>query len=200
MIWLFNTLILGLYFVLYGLIHSWLASLTVKQKVEEWFGPQARRGYRLFYNLFAIMTLLPFFALQAMLPNPKLYSVPSPWRWVMVAGQLVGLVGAVISLWQTGLFHFLGLSQLTTDSPTENRPLTIKGFYKWVRHPIYFFSLLFIWLTPIMYLNQLIAYILFSLYFYLGSIYEERKLVAEFGDTYRDYQQRVPRLLPLMPR
>lgn len=200
MIWLFNTLILGLYFVLYGLLHSWLASLTVKQKVEDWFGPQARRGYRLFYNLFAIVTLLPFFAIQAMLPNPKLYTIPSPWRWLMVTGQLVALVGAVISLWQTGMFHFLGFSQLTTDSPTENTPLTIKGFYRWVRHPIYFFSLFFIWLTPIMYLNQLIAYILFSLYFYIGSIYEERKLVAEFGDTYRDYQKRVPRLVPLLPR
>jgi protein-S-isoprenylcysteine O-methyltransferase Ste14 len=32
--------------------------------------------------------------------------------------------------------------------------------------------------------------------FYLGSIPEEDKLIDEFGDAYRRYQQVVPRLVP----
>ncbi len=35
-----------------------------------------------------------------------------------------------------------------------------------------------------------------NVYFFVGSIFEERKLVREFGAAYRAYQQRVPRLLP----
>ncbi len=198
MTWLINTFILTTYFVLFGLLHSWLASLTVKRHVHTRLGSPARRGYRLLYNLIATVTLLPFFALQAGLPNPQLYVVPAPWRWLMVAGQLIAALAAAGTLWQTGLFHFLGLSQLTDPQPTENTPLNRRGFYRWVRHPLYFFGLLFIWLSPIMYLNQLIGYVLFSLYFYIGSIYEERKLVAEFGETYRRYQQEVPRLIPLL--
>jgi protein-S-isoprenylcysteine O-methyltransferase Ste14 len=37
-------------------------------------------------------------------------------------------------------------------------------------------------------------------YFFLGSIPEEEKLIEEFGDAYRRYQQIVPRLVPLRGR
>jgi protein-S-isoprenylcysteine O-methyltransferase Ste14 len=40
----------------------------------------------------------------------------------------------------------------------------------------------------------MIAYIAIGLYF------EERDLVAEFGDTYRDYRKRVPALFPSLRR
>jgi protein-S-isoprenylcysteine O-methyltransferase Ste14 len=65
-----------------------------------------------------------------------------------------------------------------------------------VRHPLYFFGLLFLWLTPVMTINLLTTYLLFTLYFYIGSFFEERRLRAEFGPAYRQYQQRVPRLIP----
>jgi protein-S-isoprenylcysteine O-methyltransferase Ste14 len=35
-----------------------------------------------------------------------------------------------------------------------------------------------------------------SIYFIIGSILEERKLVREFGEKYREYQQRVSMLIP----
>ena len=35
------------------------------------------------------------------------------------------------------------------------------------------------------------------LYAAVGSVFEERKLLAEFGDDYRRYQATHPRLLPL---
>jgi protein-S-isoprenylcysteine O-methyltransferase Ste14 len=35
-----------------------------------------------------------------------------------------------------------------------------------------------------------------SLYLYVGSLLEERRLQLEFGQAYVDYQQRVPRLVP----
>jgi protein-S-isoprenylcysteine O-methyltransferase Ste14 len=38
-----------------------------------------------------------------------------------------------------------------------------------------------------------------TFYFWLGSIYEERKLLAFFGQAYRDYHKRVPRLIPFVP-
>jgi hypothetical protein len=44
--------------------------------------------------------------------------------------------------------------------------------------------------------NLLTVYILITLYFYVGSFHEERRLLAEFSDAYRDYQQQVPRLIP----
>jgi protein-S-isoprenylcysteine O-methyltransferase Ste14 len=65
-----------------------------------------------------------------------------------------------------------------------------------VRHPLYFFSLLFIWLNPQMTLASLLFNLLATLYFWVGSIYEERRLTAEFGEAYKAYRREVPRLLP----
>lgn len=194
---LFNTFVLTLYFCCYSLIHSLLASLAVKTWLQAQLGATLLRGYRLGYNIFAFITLLPFFALQVYLPNPLLYHLSTPWRWFCLLGQLIAVSGAAITLWQTGASHFLGLAQLMQPTATASTPLQIQGFYRWVRHPLYFFSLLFIWLSPTMSLNQFIGYVLFSSYFYIGSIYEERKLVAEFGQVYLTYQQHVPRLIPL---
>jgi protein-S-isoprenylcysteine O-methyltransferase Ste14 len=192
--------VLTAFFALYGVVHSWLARLSVKNWFRQAFGPETDRWYRLAYNLFAVVTFLPMFILMAVLPQKTIYIVPTPWRWVMVVGQLAALAGAGITVLQTGPFHFIGLSQLLTDRPTENTPLNFRGMYRWVRHPLYFFSLIFLWLTPAMTTNTLTAYILFTLYFQIGSEYEEKRMVEEFGDVYESYRKSVPRLFPLPGR
>lgn len=194
--WSLSVLILIIFFALYAVLHSLLASLAFKSWTEQVFGLGVERWYRLTYNVIAVITLLPLFPLLAWLPSQTLYIVPGPWRWLMVGGQLLTLAALAMTLLQTGLFHFLGLAQLVAAQPDKSGTLNTGGFYGWVRHPLYLFSLLFLWLTPVMTTTLLTTYLLITLYFYLGSIFEERRLVAEFGSTYQDYQQRVPRLLP----
>ncbi len=193
--WLSISIII-VFFVVYAMLHSLLASLAVKNGARRLFGPGSERWFRLIYNLIALITFLPIFPMIALLPAETLYIVPSPWRWLMLGGQILALLGLGVSFLQTGVLHFLGLAQLLAQQPGESGSLNVGGFYAWMRHPLYTFSLLFLWLTPAMTTNLLTAYLLFTLYFYLGSIFEERRLLAEFGDTYRDYQRRVPRLIP----
>ncbi len=200
MMLLISILTITIFFVIYAVVHSLLASLGLKAWARRTFGPATDRWYRLAYNIFSAVTLLPLFPMLALLPDQTLYIVPAPWRWLMVGGQLIGLAGLGLSVMQTGALHFLGISQLIAADPDDSGSLTTTGFYGWVRHPIYTFSLLFIWLTPAMTVNLLTAFILFTLYFYIGSIYEERRLLAEFGDAYRRYQQRVPRLIPFLDK
>ncbi|MCL4297807.1 MAG: isoprenylcysteine carboxylmethyltransferase family protein [Anaerolineae bacterium] len=195
--WSLSILILIIFFTAYAVLHSLLAALPVKNRARRVFGAGVERWYRLVYNIIGGATLLPLFPLLVWLPTQTLYIVPAPWSWLMVGGQLLALAGLAVALLQTGLFHFLGLAQLVADRPAESGTLNVGGFYGWVRHPLYFFSLLFLWLTPAMTANLLTVYLLFTLYFYLGSFFEERRLIAEFGSAYRDYQQRVPRLLPM---
>lgn len=192
-----SAIILAAFFAAYGVAHSWLASLSVKNWLRRHFGAAVDRWYRLMYNIVAVITFLPMLVLMAVLPQQTLYVVPSPWRWLMVGTQFAALTAAGITVLQTGVFHFLGLAQVVTERPTDTTPLNLRGFYRWVRHPLYFFSLVFLWLTPLMTSNSLIAYILFTLYFYFGSEYEERRMVAEYGEAYENYRRTVPRLLPL---
>ncbi|MFQ5613169.1 MAG: methyltransferase family protein [Anaerolineae bacterium] len=191
-----SALSLIIFFALYAAVHSLLAGQGAKRWARRAFGAGVERWYRLAYNLLAVITLLPLLPLLALLPDRPLYVVPSPWRWLMVGGQMLALAGMGLSLLQTGPLHFLGLSQLVADNPAETGSLSERGFYTWVRHPLYFFSIVLIWLTPAMTLNLLVVFAMFTLYFYIGSMYEERRLLAEFGPAYRAYQQRVPRLIP----
>lgn len=195
-----SILALSSYFVLYSVVHSWLAGASVKSWARRKFGSLAGRGYRLAYNIFATVTLLPMLAMMALLPARTLYVVSAPWRWLMVGGQILALLAAAVTLLQTGLFHFAGLAQLVKKQPRQSGSLTVDGFYAWMRHPLYTFSLIFLWLTPAMNTNSLTAYILFTLYFYWGSFYEERRLVDEFGSAYKQYQRQVPRLFPIPGR
>jgi protein-S-isoprenylcysteine O-methyltransferase Ste14 len=73
----------------------------------------------------------------------------------------------------------------------------ISGPYRFVRHPLYFCGLIFLWFTPVLTLSVQVINLAFSLDFWIGSIIEEERLKVVFGDRYKEYQQQVPRLFPI---
>ena len=76
-------------------------------------------------------------------------------------------------------------------------PLQTTGVYGFVRHPLYFAWLLFVFGTPHMTFTRLEFAALTSLYLALAIPLEERALINTFGDDYRAYQTRVKwRMLP----
>jgi protein-S-isoprenylcysteine O-methyltransferase Ste14 len=190
-----SVIILSAYFVVWAVVHSLLASLRVKDWARRRLGAGVDRWYRLAYVVFATATSLPMFAMGALLPDRGLYVVPTPWRWLMIGGQVAALAGAAGAVLQTGPSYFLGLSQLLARRSTDDT-LQVRGFYCYVRHPLYLFAILFVWLTPAMTVNMATLYSLITLYFVVGSVHEEGRLVAQFGAAYRAYQRQVPRLIP----
>lgn len=185
---------------LYAAVHSWLASQRMKDWTRQTFGPTTDKWYRLAYNLVGGVTFIPLLVMLVWLPDRVLYTLSPPWLWLALLGQLVAVAGIAYGLWLTGIWHFLGLCQLL-DMPEDERwncrpPLVVFGAYRWVRHPLYFWGLVFIWLTPQMTVNRLALFVVLSIYLYLGTFFEERRLVREHGDGYREYQRQVPRLIP----
>jgi protein-S-isoprenylcysteine O-methyltransferase Ste14 len=73
---------------------------------------------------------------------------------------------------------------------------TVKGPYRWVRHPLYLFMIVMIWSCPNLTKDRLLFNILWSAWIFFGTMLEERDLVEQFGDAYLDYQQKVPMLFP----
>jgi methanethiol S-methyltransferase len=181
----------------FGLVHSWLASLGVKAWVARHLGHTAASAYRLFYNLFSGISFLPVMAAVAFLPDAPLYSFPG---FLILAARFVqgaAAAGLLLAVLQTGGMSFLGLDGLLGRPVIASKPhLVTGGFYRWVRHPIYFFSLVFLWAAPVVSWNLLAFNIGSSLYFWIGSIFEERKLLAEFGQVYVHYRDRTPALIP----
>jgi protein-S-isoprenylcysteine O-methyltransferase Ste14 len=181
---------------LYGALHSLLASRWAKAGARRGLGPSADRFYRLTYNLIGGLTLLPVLALPARFPGTLLDQARWPWFGVMMAIQAAALLAILVGVWQTGAASFLGLQQLLHTETGSPGRLQVTGLYRWVRHPLYSAGLVFLWFSPVMTTSLLALFAGLSLYLYIGSLFEERRLLHEFGEPYHDYQRCVPRLIP----
>lgn len=182
-------------FLLWGVVHSFLASLKVKEWVGRSLGDNGPRFYRLFYNFFSVISLLPVLWLMVVLPDEPLYQVPAPWSYFFLLGKGVAVLLLGVGLLQTDPLHFFGLRQLFDIEEKPSR-LVKNGLYRWVRHPLYTAGLMFIWLIPNVSMNTFIMVIGSTVYFFVGAMFEERKLVREFGEAYEEYKATTPMLIP----
>lgn len=192
----FYPLIVLLVVLIYGLLHSILASLRFKTWIHQRLGPAVESWYRLGFNLLSILSFLPVLALPALLPDYQLYAIHFPWVLITSLVQLAAVFTLVIGLRQTGVWQFLGISQLVTPRIDESPEFVVGGLYRYVRHPLYTAGLVFIWLTPLMTVNILALNLGLSVYIIIGALFEERKLGREFGPTYDSYRKKTPMLIP----
>jgi protein-S-isoprenylcysteine O-methyltransferase Ste14 len=181
--------------LIWGVVHSYLASSGAKDWLRRVLGENVMRFYRFGYNIFSLVSFLPILWLMVALPDRMLYQIPAPWVYLSLAGQLAAMVLLVVGVLQTDTLSFVGLRQLF-EGEERSSQLVISGLYHWVRHPLYTAGLLFIWLTPVMSQNSLIVFIAATVYILAGAFFEERKLEREFGAAYREYKTATPMLIP----
>ncbi|KIA90252.1 hypothetical protein OA86_06100 [Kaistella jeonii] len=78
----------------------------------------------------------------------------------------------------------------------KDHQLKTDGFYKYVRHPSYLFSLLTFVLNN--YISAVLLFIpVFLMFFYRINI-EEKVLTEQFGKDYTDYMKKTKRLIPFI--
>jgi methanethiol S-methyltransferase len=189
-------------FTLFAYSHSLLASFKIKRIFRERYGNYIA-FYRLLYNIISVLSLG---LLIWLLPKPDLiiYDLPYPFDIIILILQLLSLVGIIWSLRFISTREFLGIEQVkrwfrneyNSEELDEKMTLVIKGPYKYMRHPILFFSGMFLILRPVMSLFYLTCLICIILYIYIGSFYEEKRLIEKFGEKYIKYQKEVPRFFP----
>lgn len=190
--------------LVYGGLHSLLAASSTKRLVLDIVGKRAYLGlYTLVFNVLSVVTLLPVLWGLAVETGPVIWEVSGVLAGIMIAIQGIGLLGLVIAGLQIDLMRFVGVRQalawLNGDPlPLPPEPLQTEGVYAISRHPLYLFSLLLIWPTPVMLSGWLGFCVAATVYFMVGSRLEERKLRAVFGEAYQRYQQRVPWLVPFI--
>lgn len=197
-----DSLIIILLFALFGISHSILASFKFKRKLIEKIGDSIA-FYRLFYN---ISSIIIFVALYAVAPKPDIviYDLNFPFDVIIVSLQIISIGGLIWAVKYINLKEFLGIDQIKRylegsykiEDLDERTEFVVKGPFKYSRHPIYLFSTIFLILRPTMDLWYLIMLLCIFAYFYIGSYYEEKKLVERFGVEYTDYQKNVPRFFP----
>jgi methanethiol S-methyltransferase len=190
-----NIFWLTLAVLIWGVVHTVLASTGAKDWVQRLLGKAGVRFYRFAYNIFSVISFLPILWLMVVLPDRVLYQIPVPWMYLSLAGQFVAVVLLVVGVLQTDTLSFVGLRQLFEGKERSSR-LTTRGLYRWVRHPLYTAGLFIIWLTPVVSQNFLIISVAATVYIIVGVIFEERKLEREFGAAYAMYKAATPMLIP----
>lgn len=188
-------ILLAVLWVLYGVLHSLLADTGVKGWLSQRMGRLAVH-YRLIYTLFAFVTLVAVLLYQVRLASPLLYTGFPAFK---IIGAFITLAGLSLMLFCIRKY-FMSLSGLRTLVQPEKAgaELMITGIHQYVRHPLYLGTFTFIWGLWIVlpYLSLLIANVIITIYTLIAIKLEEKKLEELFGDSYRLYKQRVPRILP----
>lgn len=173
-------------------MHSLFASNWMKRITCKITGRESR-FYRLSYNLASIAIFV--WVMAAYRSSPVLYFAPGIWSLVMYATQIV-IAGIIFHcVRQTGAAEFLGTSQIRSASTQTDRLVT-SGYYSRMRHPLYFYSTIFLVLNPVMTTQWLLLTLYSLIYFIIGGVIEERRLLKKFGEEYLMYQQRVPFMIP----
>lgn len=181
-------------FILFAIAHSLCATNRVKKIVSR-NADREPRFYRLGYNLASLAMFV--WVMATYRTSPVLYFAPGIWSLVMYAAQLC-VAGIIFQcLCQTGAGDFLGTSRLRSNATFPNRLIT-NGCYAHMRHPLYFYSIIFLALNPVMTAQWLLLTIFSLVYFIIGGVIEERRLLKTFGEEYRRYQQRVPFMIPTL--
>jgi len=198
---LFDVLIIIILFTVFGYTHSLLASEKVKINFKKVFG-NLIAFYRLLYNFITIASLYLIYILS---PKPRItiYDLQNPFDIIILIPQFLSLAAVLWAFKYICFREFLGLDQIKRfiekrykTELDEDFTLRIEGPYKYSRHPIYFFSITFLLFRPTMDLFYLTFFLCTVAYFYIGSYFEEKKLVRQFGELYEDYRKEIPRIIP----
>jgi protein-S-isoprenylcysteine O-methyltransferase Ste14 len=182
-----NEIVLALLWIGYGIIHSVLATDSIKKIFST-------KYYRLIYNLLAIVLLIPILYFQITVDSKRLMEDSVFNQLLGGIMMFAGIFVMYLSFKNYDLKEFIG-----TDYQNKKQPeLTTEGLSEFVRHPLYVGILLFIWGSFGFFATEMyLATALFlSIYIRIGIYFEEKKLVITFGKKYEDYQKNVPMLIP----
>jgi protein-S-isoprenylcysteine O-methyltransferase Ste14 len=184
--------------ILFGVLHSVLAGLGMKQRFARGF-PEAAKYYRLLYTFFAFLTLGGVVWYLAQLSSPFLFHRQLFTNAIGAVLTIVGLVIMGICI-KKYFLSLSGLKSLFQERPSHQ--LMIGGIHRYVRHPLYLGTFLAVWGVALLYplLSFFISALMITLYTLIGIRFEEKKLIAEFGSDYTTYRQTVPKLIPAFRR
>lgn len=188
-----NLLLLGLFAVQ----HSVMARRSFKRWWTRIVSPEVERST---FVLAASLALALLFWQWRPIPEPIVWSVESAAGVQLVwAAFWLGCTVFLVSTFLINHFELFGVRQVFARLAGRALPepqFRTPFFYRYVRHPIYLGLLLIFWAAPVMTAGHLVFSIGVTGYILVGIWFEERDLIAQFGERYHRYRNQVGMLLP----
>jgi protein-S-isoprenylcysteine O-methyltransferase Ste14 len=189
-------LLLALLWTAYCAVHSALISIRVTGFFKRMLGA-GYRFYRLAFNVFSIVTFVPLimYSRSSHLQNPPLFTWGGRWRALQYGLAAPAALLILSGARRYNLRQFLGIEQIR-GATNSGENFETGGVLGLTRHPWYLAVFILIWVSDLNFAAITINVVL-SVYLVIGTLLEERKLVLEFGDSYRRYQEQVSMFIPI---
>ena len=195
---LYSVYILAFLWTLWCSLHSLLISRRFTTGMKDMLGANYAY-YRLCYNIFSLLTLLPIVLYQLRLEEKILFAWSWPWNMVKIAMYLVAF-----SLFYGGyraydMKYVLGtrqLQEIREDKRQKAADFRTSGILDYVRHPWYSGAIILVWAFGPISDVSLVSKIILTAYIFIGTFLEEKKLVHEIGAPYLEYRKRVSLFIP----
>jgi protein-S-isoprenylcysteine O-methyltransferase Ste14 len=193
-------LILIILWITWCVIHSAMISLTIINYLQTNFG-NFYKYYRIFYNLVSLVTFIPIIHYSIDIKSILLFQ----WKGDMVIVQrtllLIVIILFILGARKYDMLQLLGIRQIKSEKShitiTEDGGINTSGILSITRHPWYLATIIFVWVyNREMYVSTLIVNGILTIYLIIGTMLEERKLIIELGDPYREYKNKVSMLFP----
>ena len=155
--------------------------------------------YRLLYNLFSAITLIPLLALHFLWRSGLIVKWSGAWLAVPIAIDAAGLSLMYLGARSYKLNDFMGFK--TARAAWRNgtvplqEPFSTSGVLRHIRHPWYAATLCLLWGHDLDACG-LSASLVLTVYVLIGTWLEERKLAAQYGEAYLEYRRAVPAFVP----
>lgn len=181
---------------LFAVQHSGMARQSFKKwwtKIVPW--PIERSTYVLFTN--AVLILLYW----QWRPLPEVvWSVEGTvGQWVLWGLFGLGWTLVLIATFMISHAHLFGIKQVyqyLRGEDLSSPDFQVRGLYRYVRHPLNLGFIIAFWATPLMTVGHLVFAVATTGYIFIAMVLEERDLIAQFGERYRRYRERVPMIVP----
>ena len=176
------------------LVHSFLASDWIKRKIKSITGIYFRY-YRFSYSVFAVIHLAIVLVYQFSIPGRVLWQNSFLIGLLAILWGAVGIIIMFISIYKY-FFYLSGIDVFTKQSAPST--LQLDGMHRYTRHPLCLGTLIVVWSLFVLFplLSNLVATLTITAYTLIGIRMEERKLLVEYGESYKKYISEVPRLFP----
>ena len=180
---------------------------AVEPKQQQLRRLERRRNglYRPFYNISAIVTFGALVLYGSKLPDRELYRVRGVSARLMRFIQIAAIIYMLYGIRQIGFLKFYGVSNFTAlvkgqilvlPEPEAQGPvldtngkMKAAGPFRASRHPLTFGLFPVFWLMPRMTVNLAAFNLVATVYMFAGSLHEEKRLRAAYGNAYLDYQK-----------
>lgn len=194
-------LVLALLWGMYCFVHSALISVKAISFFKRVLGSRYA-FYRLFFNAFSLVTLVPLliYSRSQRFQDSIIFGWDGNWRILQYLLIILAAVLVISGARHYSLSQFLGFQQIRSNSSygamTATGDIDTAGVLGITRHPWYVAVFLLLWASDLS-AGTIAVNIILSAYLVIGTLLEERKLVLEFGDKYREYQGRVSMFFPI---